>query len=90
MTCKTMMRSLTSLPNSTAAATAVKVLAGPIWLRAATFVATMFSSASWLLTSDDFLGVEVDETVAGIYYDDATHVLMLGGEINGRARLVWH
>ena len=76
--------------KSTAAATAVKVMAGPIWLRAATFVATMFSSNSWLLTSDDFLGVEVDETAAGIYYGDATHVLMLGSSINGRARLVWH
>jgi hypothetical protein len=76
--------------KAAAAGTAVKVLAGPVWLRVGTFIATLFSNASWLLTSDDFLGVEVDETAAGIYYGDATHVLMLGGTINGRARLVWH
>lgn len=76
--------------KATTAATAVKVLAGPLWLRAATFVATMFSSTSWLLTSDDFLGVEVDQSQTGTYFTDATHVLMLGNTINGRARLVWH
>jgi hypothetical protein len=76
--------------KAAAAGTAVKVLAGPVWLRIGTFIATLFSNASWLLTSDDFLGMEVDQTAAGMYYPDATHVLLLGSSINGRARLVWH
>ena len=58
-------------------------------IKAAVFLANLFSNANWLLTNDDFLGVAVDMRQLGESFPDATHDLMIGGESNGRARLVY-
>jgi hypothetical protein len=86
---------LTSLLQSTAQATttvAIKVLPQANWvLVAAAFLGSLFSNAgAWLTTNDDFLGVAVDQTSAGYYYPDNTHVIMDGTTFNGRATIVYH
>jgi hypothetical protein len=58
-------------------------------IKAAVFLANLFSNANWLLTNDDFLGVAVDMRQLGETFPDATHDLRIGGDSNGRARLVY-
>ena len=86
---------LTQALQSTAQAfgtVAIKVLPQANWLLvAAAFVGTLFSNAgSWLTTNDDFLGAAVEQTAAGYYYPDNTHVIMDGTTFNGRATIVYH
>lgn len=76
--------------RTTGAVIAVKVVSAPWYITVGTFIATMFSDASWLLTSDDFLGAAVDQVAAAQDFPDATHIIMLGGAMNGRARIIWH
>jgi len=85
---------LTSLLQSTAQATttvAIKVLPQANWvIVAAAFLGSLFSNAgAWLTTNDDFLGVAVDQTSAGYYYPDNTHVIMDGQTFNGRATIIY-
>jgi hypothetical protein len=86
---------LTQALQSTAQAfgtVAIKVLPQANWLLvAAAFLGTLFSNAgAWLTTNDDFLGAAVEQTAAGYYYPDNTHVIMDGTTFNGRATIVYH
>jgi hypothetical protein len=87
--------SLVEFLRSTASAfstVAIKVFpkASP-YVVAGVFLGTLFSNAgAWLTTNDDFLGAAVDQASAGYYYPDATHVLMEGTTVNGRAKIVYH
>ncbi len=85
---------LTQVLQSTAAAfgtVAIKVLPQANWaIVAAAFIGTLFTNAgSWLTTNDDFLGAAVEQTSAGYYYPENTHVIMDGQTFNGRATIVY-
>jgi hypothetical protein len=86
--------SLVELLKSTAAAVstvAIKVFPGasPVVI-ASLFLGTFFANAgSWMLTNDDFLGAAVDQTSAGYYDSQSTHVIMDGTRLNGRAVIVY-
>ena len=70
---------------------AVKAIASPYSqaLAASTFVASVYSSLTFLWSNDDFLGTYVNASAVGLNYADANHVLYInGGQINGRAKLV--
>lgn len=86
---------LVNLIQSTAAAfgsVAVKLLPKAPWtLAAGAFIATMIgTSAVWLQTNDDFLGIAVDQRQLGSPYPGNTHVIMDGQTLNGRATIVLH
>jgi hypothetical protein len=55
---------------------------------AATFLASAFQNASWLLSDDDFLGALVTESSHGDYWSDANYTLLKGSTNNGRANIV--
>ena len=61
----------------------------PTKIVAGTFIALLFSSASWLQTDDDVIGIAVPQAEAGYAYPDNTHVIMDGRTLNGRATLVY-
>jgi hypothetical protein len=53
-------------------------------------VAALFANpGQWLLTNDDFLGAAVEQTSAGYYNAESTHVIMDGTRLNGRATIVY-
>ena len=85
---------LVQLLNSTATAfstVALKLIPGAPWkLVAGAFVAALFANpGQWLLTNDDFLGAAVEQTSAGYYNAESTHVIMDGTRLNGRATIVY-
>lgn len=84
-----LLDALHSTATATGAALAVKLVPAAWWVKAGAFVATLFSSADWLMTNDDFLGVAVDMTELGESFPDASHDIMLAGSSNGRARIIW-
>lgn len=59
-----------------------------VTLVAATFLATAFQNASWLLSDDDFLGALVTESSHGDYWSDANYTLLKGTAVNGRANII--
>ena len=59
-----------------------------VTLVAATFLATAFQNASWLLSDDDFLGALVTESSHGDYWADANYTLLNGSTVNGRANII--
>ncbi len=59
-----------------------------VTLVAATFLATAFQNASWLLSDDDFLGALVTESSHGDYWADANYTLLKGSTVNGRANII--
>lgn len=63
--------------------------AGTWYVVAGSFFGTLYNSADWLLSNDDYLGGAVGNAYTGQSYTDATHTIMRGTEINGRTKLVW-
>lgn len=57
-------------------------------LVAATFLASVFENADWLMSDDDFLGALVTESSYGVYYSDANYTLLKGNRVNGRAQII--
>jgi hypothetical protein len=51
----------------------------------ASFLANAYSSANWLTTNDDFLGVLVPAANHADYWYDANYTLLKGTTVNGRA-----
>lgn len=71
-------------------ALATQLIKATSWyLTAAIFVASVLQSADWLLTNDDFLGIAVFQANLGYAFDNTTHVIMIGQQLNGRAQIVW-
>jgi hypothetical protein len=68
----------------------IKVIpSAPIKIVATVFVAVLFSSADWLQTDDDVIGIAVAQSQAGYAYPGNTHVIMDGTTLNGRATIVY-
>jgi hypothetical protein len=69
----------------------IKLIPKASWpVVAGAFVATLFANAgTWMLTNDDFLGIAVDQSLAGYAYPGNTHVIMDGTTLNGRATIVY-
>jgi hypothetical protein len=71
-------------------ALATQLIKATSWyLTAAIFVASVLQNADWLLTNDDFLGIAVFQANLGYAFDNTTHVIMIGQQLNGRAQIVW-
>jgi hypothetical protein len=76
---------------ATAGYTAVSAATGigPTIVAAATYIAAVYQSLTFLWTNDDYLGSYVNAAAVGLSYSDANHVLYKdGGTINGRAMIV--
>lgn len=76
---------------ATAGYTAVSAATGigPTIVAAATYIAAVYQSLTFLWTNDDYLGSYVNAAAVGLSYSDANHVLYKdGGTVNGRAMIV--
>lgn len=87
---KNMLRGALSATRDAFGTVAVALVPGATWYAiGGSFFGALYNSADWLLSNDDYLGGAVGNAYTGQSYTDATHTIMRGTEINGRAKLVW-
>jgi hypothetical protein len=84
------LRSAIGATISLAGGAAVKILTKSGWAGViSAFTGVAYNAINWLSSNDDYLGAAVPSSSTGHNWSDANYTILKGGEVNGRANIVW-